>query len=82
MVFYRGTKERFVQRGVLVVAVLASLASLAACQPTVRLEAPERPIEINLNVRIDQEVRVRVDRDADRTIRNNPAVFGVPAGNR
>jgi hypothetical protein len=68
-----------VQRGVVIVGLFAALA---ACQPTVRLEAPERPIEINLNVRIDQEVRVRVDRDADRTIRDNPAVFGVPAGNR
>ena len=64
------------------VFVLGLFAALAACQPTVRLEAPERPIEINLNVRIDQEVRVRVDRDADSTIRNNPAVFGVPGSNR
>jgi len=78
--FPSGTSGAYVvQRGVMMVAVLASLA---ACEPTVRLEAPERPIEINLNVRIDQEVRVRVDRDADRTIRENPAVFGVPAGNR
>lgn len=53
---------------------------LTACQPTVRVEAPERPIEINLNIRIDQEVRVRVERDANRTIQNNPALFGVPAG--
>jgi hypothetical protein len=59
----------------------AALALLTACNPTVRLET-ERPIEINLNVHIEQEVRVRVDRDADRTIRDNPAVFGVPAGNR
>ena len=66
------------QRVPLIVAVLAALA---ACNPTVRLET-ERPLEINLNVRIDQEVRVRVDRDADRTIRENPAVFGVPSGSR
>ena len=62
-------------RGALIVV---AVAALAACQPTVRLET-ERPLEINLNVRIDQEVRVRVDRDADRTIRENPGVFGVPS---
>ena len=61
--------------------IVVAAASLAACNPTVRLET-ERPLEINLNVRIDQEVRVRVDRDADRTIRENPGVFGTPAGNR
>ena len=79
MLFSGATTGRTpVRLGVLIAAALM----LAACTPTVRLEAPERPIEINLNVRIDQEVRVRVDRDADRTIRENPAVFGVPAGNR
>jgi hypothetical protein len=60
---------------------IAALASLAACQPTVRLET-EHPLEINLNVHVDQEVRVRVDRDADNTIRSNPGVFGVPSGSR
>ena len=64
------------------VLIAAALASLTACTPTVRLEAPERPIEINLNVRIEQEVRVRVDREADRAIRDNPALFGVPSGGR
>lgn len=63
-------------------ALLTSFAALAACQPTVRLEAPERPIEINLNVHIDQDVRIRVDRDADRAIRENPALFGLPSGRR
>jgi hypothetical protein len=65
-----------VQRGLLIVA---ATASLAACNPTVRLET-ERPIEINLNVHVDEEVRVRVDRTADRTIHDNPALFGVPSG--
>ncbi|MBL8837897.1 MAG: YnbE family lipoprotein [Alphaproteobacteria bacterium] len=63
-------------------ALLTGFVVLAACQPTVRLEAPDRPIEINLNVHIDQEVRVRVDRDADRAIRENPALFGLPSGRR
>jgi hypothetical protein len=61
--------------------IVAAVVSLAACQPTVRLET-EHPLEINLNVHVDQEVRVRVDRDADRTIRENPGVFGVPSGSR
>jgi len=63
-------------------AIVTVFLALAACQPTVRLEAPDRPIEINLNVHIDQDVRVRVDRDADRAIRENPALFGLPSGRR
>ena len=29
---------------------------LAACQPTVKVEAPDKPIVINLNVKIEREV--------------------------
>ena len=39
-------------------AVLLML--VAACQPTVKVEAPDKPITINLNVRIEQEVRIKV----------------------
>jgi hypothetical protein len=64
---------------------LISLAILgagltAACAPTVRIEPPERPIEINLNIKIEQEVRVKVERDLEDAIVNDPALFGVPAG--
>jgi hypothetical protein len=50
---------------------------LAACQPTVRVEAPDKPIEINMNIHIQQEVRVRVERDVESTIAQNPDLFGV-----
>ncbi len=48
---------------------------LSACQPTVRIMAPDKPIEINLNVKIDQEVRVRLDKDVEELITNNPDLF-------
>lgn len=56
-----------------------SLLALSACTPTVKVEAPDKPIEINMNVKIEQEVRVRVDRDLDRSIASNPELFGVPS---
>lgn len=48
---------------------------LAGCNPTVKIEAPDKPIEINLNVKIEQEVRVRVDRDLDDLLAKNPDLF-------
>lgn len=53
----------------------AALAFLLACTPTVRLEAPEDPIVINLNVTIEQEVRVRIDREVDDLLRENEDLF-------
>lgn len=46
----------------------ALLAALAACQPTVKVEAPDKPIEINLNVKIEHEVRVKVDRELESSV--------------
>lgn len=48
---------------------------LSACTPTVQLAAPKEPITINLNVRIDHEVRVKVDRELDEVFANNDDVF-------
>jgi len=59
-------------------AALLICAAVAACAPTVKIEAPDKPIEINLNVRIEQEVRVKLERDVDDAIRNDPALFGLP----
>ncbi|HET6621738.1 MAG TPA: YnbE family lipoprotein [Dongiaceae bacterium] len=49
--------------------------TLAACTPTVKVEAPDKPIVINLNVKIEQEVRVKVDKDVDTLLQNNPNLF-------
>jgi hypothetical protein len=55
--------------------LLASLGWLAACTPTVQLAAPKEPITINLNVRIDHEVRVKVDQELDAAFASNPDLF-------
>ena len=46
------------------------IVSLAACTPTVQVEAPKEPITINLNVKIEHEIRIRVDKDLDDMFEN------------
>ena len=48
---------------------------LAACSPTVKVEAPDKPIVINLNVKIEQEVRVKIEQQARDDIAKNPDIF-------
>ncbi len=55
-------------------ALLAAVAA-AGLSGCVNVAAPERPIEINLNITIRQEVVVRLQRDAQELIQNNPGVF-------
>jgi hypothetical protein len=52
--------------------VAASVAALGGC---VQVSAPDRPIEINLNINIRQEVVVRLQEDVRELIENNPGVF-------
>lgn len=54
---------------------LVSAWLLAACQPTVQLQAPSEPITINLNVRIEHEIRVKVDQELDDVFAANPDLF-------
>lgn len=48
--------------------ILATAMALTACQPTVKVEAPDKPIVINLNVNISHEIRVKVDRDLEKSV--------------
>lgn len=48
---------------------------LAACQPTVQIQAPDKPIEINLNVNIEQHVKVEIEKDVKQAIAKNKDIF-------
>ena len=56
------------------IPLLAALL-IAACQPTVKVEAPTEPITINLNVKVDAEVRVKLEKQAEDDIKSNPDIF-------
>ncbi len=43
-------------------SLIATAGLVAACNPTVKVEAPDKPIVINLNVKIEQEVGSRSTR--------------------
>ncbi len=49
--------------------------ALAGCTPTVKVEAPKEPITINLNIKLDADIRVRVEDKAKEDIAANPDVF-------
>lgn len=56
-------------------AAAALAATLAACQPSVRVEAPKEPITINLNIKLDAEVRLKIEEQAKQDIEANPDIF-------
>ncbi len=64
----------FAGRHAVIGAALLGVA-LAACTPTVQVAAPKEPITINLNVKLDAEVRVKIEEQAAKDIEANPDVF-------
>ena len=55
--------------GVIVVGLIT------ACAPTVKVQAPDEPITINLNVKIEHEIRVKVEKDIDDLFSEEGGLF-------
>ncbi|HAB91572.1 YnbE family lipoprotein [Denitrificimonas caeni] len=53
--------------------VLALLSS--ACTPTVQLAMPNEPININLNVKIEHEIYIKVDKELDNLFDESSGLF-------
>lgn len=75
---HRGIMEEFMPRyfhfawmGVLPVLSLA----LTACSPTVKLQAPDKPIEINMNVNIKHEILLKVEKDVQQLFQSDKGLF-------
>ena len=51
--------------------VMVTLPNPSASRP----EGGDKPIEVNLNVKIDQEVRVKLDQEISDLIASNPDIF-------
>jgi hypothetical protein len=47
---------------------LAVAATSAACTPTVQVAPPKEPITINLNIKLDADVRLRVEEKAKQDV--------------
>jgi hypothetical protein len=71
------TKPRL-NRALRLLGGAALAVPLASC---ITVKAPDKPIEINLNVDIRQEVLVRLEQDVQQLIQQNPEAFPTtPSG--
>ena len=55
--------------------VFVLIAFLGGCNPTVKVEAPKEPIEINLNVKIEHHIRVQVDKELEDLFEDDSELF-------
>ena len=55
--------------------MLAALATLGTTTACVTVSAPDKPIVINLNIKVSQEVVYRLDGQAKSLIQAQPGIF-------
>lgn len=51
------------------------ILGLVACTPTVQVAMPNEPININLNVKIEHEIYIRVDKQLDELFSDSSGLF-------
>ncbi len=49
--------------------------ALLACTPRVEIAVPDKPITVNLNVKIDHEIRIKVDKELESVFSDDSGLF-------
>ncbi|WP_058910225.1 YnbE family lipoprotein [Entomohabitans teleogrylli] len=57
------------------VLMAAGALGLAGCTPRIEVAAPKEPITINMNVKIEHEISVKVDKDVETLLKNRSDLF-------
>ena len=52
--------------------MIGTAVIMAACTPTFQVEAPKEPITINLNIKLDADVRLKVEEKAKEDVSSKP----------
>lgn len=69
----RANQKRLYSQSALLLATLVFLST--GCTPTVRVEPSDKPITINMNVKIEHEIRVKVDKELDSILSEDSGLF-------
>ncbi len=59
----------------LFITAVTLTAFLIGCSPTVQVAPPDKPITINLNVKIEHEIQVRVEKDLEDVFSEDSGLF-------
>ncbi|GIU49816.1 hypothetical protein TUM4438_34260 [Shewanella sairae] len=55
----------------ILLSIMLAMYALVGCSPTVKIEPPDKPIVINLNVKIEHEIKIKVDKELDQLLAND-----------
>ena len=53
------------------ITLVVILPLMMACTPTVKVEAPDKPIEINMNINIKHEILIKVEKQVEELLEDD-----------
>jgi hypothetical protein len=59
----------------LITGILTCLLFTVACTPTVKVEAPDKPIEINMNINIKHEILIKIEKEVEEMFEEEDDLF-------
>ncbi|HCO5163641.1 TPA: YnbE family lipoprotein [Escherichia coli] len=59
----------------IVIAAFASSFMFVGCTPRIEVAAPEEPITINMNVKIEHEIIIKADKDVEDLLKTRSDLF-------
>jgi len=59
----------------LILGMMSCLFFTAGCTPTIKVEAPDKPIEINMNINIKHEILIKVEKQVEDMFEGDDDLF-------
>ena len=56
-------------------AAFLATALLAGCTPRIEIAASKEPITINMNVKIENEIHIKLDKDVENLLKSRSDLF-------
>lgn len=58
-----------------VLAAVLGASLLSGCVPRIEVATPKDPITINMNVKIEHEIHIKVDKDVENLLKDQSGLF-------
>ena len=56
------------------IIIIVTMLLISGCTPTIQVATSDKPIEVNLNVKIEHEIKIKVDKEIEQLF-DNKATF-------
>lgn len=69
------TEQTTTRAWVLTLLIASGIWTTGGCTPRVEIVPPDKPITINLNVKIDHEIRVKIEKELQEVLSEKSGLF-------